>query len=531
MATRMKGAASHTCTMERSSNEPSSQNTISVTAKGLGDRLMASDVPAPARLPMARPASTSTTMVALRPATATTSAMETSAPAIAATGSSPREGADEAEIQHDDGSESRRLRRAENRRIGERIAQQSLQRRARKAENPADHEGQQGAGETDLAHHDGGAAEIDEQCFERARERDRRGTDDERGDGEDRDENHQAGNQKTAGHGARFSLPLAGRGRGGGRKVLARDDAREERAIYRLAITQSLPPTLGPSPQGGGKKTRHCGSPPRSRSPATNRATDRQPACASLRMNPLFANIPTTVFEVMSGLARDTGAINLGQGFPDDPGPEDVRRKAADAVLNGYNQYPSMMGLPELRSAIAAHYGHWQGLDLDPDHRGHGDVGSHGSAGGRDPGVVEPGDEVVLFEPMYDAYLPLVRLAGGIPRFVTLQPPHFRLTEEALAKAFSPKTKAVVFNNPLNPDRDDLLGRGSRAAGGFLPSLRRHRDLGRGLGARGVRRPPPSAGAGARGHARAQRQDRLRRQDLQPHGLEGRVRVRGTRTS
>ncbi len=84
-------------------------------------------------------------------------------------------------------------------------------------------------------------------------------------------------------------------------------------------------------------------------------------------MNPLFANIPTTVFEVMSGLARDTGAINLGQGFPDDPGPEDVRRKAADAVLDGYNQYPSMMGLPELRSAIAAHYAHWQGLDLDAD--------------------------------------------------------------------------------------------------------------------------------------------------------------------
>jgi aspartate/methionine/tyrosine aminotransferase len=66
-------------------------------------------------------------------------------------------------------------------------------------------------------------------------------------------------------------------------------------------------------------------------------------------------------------------------------------------------------------------------------------------------GIVEPGDEVVLFEPMYDAYLPLVRLAGGVPRFVSLQPPHFRLTEEALAKAFSPKTKAVLFNNPLNP--------------------------------------------------------------------------------
>jgi N-succinyldiaminopimelate aminotransferase len=168
-------------------------------------------------------------------------------------------------------------------------------------------------------------------------------------------------------------------------------------------------------------------------------------------MNPLFANLPTTVFEVMSSLARETGAINLGQGFPDDPGPEDVRRAAADAVLNGYNQYPSMMGIPELRSAIAAHYRHWQGVDLDPTSEVMVTSGATEALAGAILGIVEPGDEVVLFEPMYDAYLPLVRLAGGIPKFVTLQPPHFRLTEEALAKAFSPKTKAVVFNNPLNP--------------------------------------------------------------------------------
>lgn len=168
-------------------------------------------------------------------------------------------------------------------------------------------------------------------------------------------------------------------------------------------------------------------------------------------MNRLFANLPTTVFEVMSSLARETGAINLGQGFPDDPGPEDVRRAAADAVLNGYNQYPSMMGLPELRSGIAAHYKHWQGVDLDPNTEVMVTSGATEALAGAILGIVEPGDEVVLFEPMYDAYLPLVRLAGGVPKFVTLQPPHFRLTEEALAKAFSPKTKAVVFNNPLNP--------------------------------------------------------------------------------
>jgi N-succinyldiaminopimelate aminotransferase len=168
-------------------------------------------------------------------------------------------------------------------------------------------------------------------------------------------------------------------------------------------------------------------------------------------MNPIFADLPTTVFEVMSGLARETGAVNLGQGFPDDPGPEDVRRKAAEAAVDGWNQYPPMMGLPELRSAIAAHYRHWQGVDLDPASEVMVTSGATEAIAGALFALIEPGDEVVLFEPMYDAYLPLVRRAGGVPRFVTLQPPAFRLTEEALAQAFSPKTRVVLFNNPLNP--------------------------------------------------------------------------------
>jgi aspartate/methionine/tyrosine aminotransferase len=168
-------------------------------------------------------------------------------------------------------------------------------------------------------------------------------------------------------------------------------------------------------------------------------------------MNPIFADLPTTVFEVMSRLARETGAVNLGQGFPDDPGPEDVRRKAAEAVVDGWNQYPPMMGLPELRAAVAAHYRHWQGLELDPESEVMVTSGATEAIAGALMALIEPGDEVVLFEPMYDAYLPLVRRAGGVPRFVTLAPPRFGLTEEALAQAFSPRTKAVLFNNPLNP--------------------------------------------------------------------------------
>jgi aspartate/methionine/tyrosine aminotransferase len=168
-------------------------------------------------------------------------------------------------------------------------------------------------------------------------------------------------------------------------------------------------------------------------------------------MNRIFADLPTTVFEVMSRLAREHGAVNLGQGFPDDPGPEDVRAKGAEALLNGWNQYPPMMGLPELRGAVAAHYARWQGLDLDPEAEVMVTSGATEALAGALMALIEPGDEVVLFEPMYDAYLPLVRRAGGVPKFVTLKPPHFRLTEEALDAAFSERTKVALFNNPLNP--------------------------------------------------------------------------------
>jgi aspartate/methionine/tyrosine aminotransferase len=178
-------------------------------------------------------------------------------------------------------------------------------------------------------------------------------------------------------------------------------------------------------------------------------------------MNPVFANLPLSVFEVMSRLAREQDAVNLGQGFPDDPGPLDVRQKAADAVINGWNQYPPMMGLPELRKAVATHYKHWQNLDLDPDSEIMITSGATEAIAGALMALIEPGDEVVMFQPMYDAYLPLVQRAGGVPRFVRLEPPHWRFDEKQLARAFTPKTKVVLFNNPLNPSatvfvREDL---------------------------------------------------------------------------
>jgi N-succinyldiaminopimelate aminotransferase len=168
-------------------------------------------------------------------------------------------------------------------------------------------------------------------------------------------------------------------------------------------------------------------------------------------VNSVFSALPITIFETMSRLAAEHRAVNLGQGFPDDLGAEDIRAKAADAVMHGSNQYPPMMGLPALREAASRHFKRFQGLDCDPDSEIMVTSGATEAIAGALFALIEPGDEVVLFEPLYDAYLPLVLRAGGVPRFVTLSPPDWRFTEQSLAEAFSPRTKLVLFNNPLNP--------------------------------------------------------------------------------
>jgi len=178
-------------------------------------------------------------------------------------------------------------------------------------------------------------------------------------------------------------------------------------------------------------------------------------------MNSVYASLGTTIFETVSEAARRTGAVNLGQGFPDDPGPEDVRRVAAEAVLDGWNQYPPMPGLPILREAIAGHYARHQGLAIDPAREVLITSGATEAIAGALLALIEPGDEVILFEPMYDAYLPLVRRAGGVARFVTLAPPDWPITREALEAAASDRTRLILFNNPLNPaarvyTRDEL---------------------------------------------------------------------------
>lgn len=167
-------------------------------------------------------------------------------------------------------------------------------------------------------------------------------------------------------------------------------------------------------------------------------------------MNPVFASLGTSIFAHMSGLAAEHGAVNLGQGFPDFGWPDDVLKRAADAVLTGSNQYAPMRGLPELREAVAAHYRLHQGIEISPE-QVTVTSGATEAIAAAILSLVSPGDEVVLFQPLYDAYLPLVRAAGGVPRLVRLAPPGWRIEEEGLATAFSERTRLVVFNNPHNP--------------------------------------------------------------------------------
>ena len=167
--------------------------------------------------------------------------------------------------------------------------------------------------------------------------------------------------------------------------------------------------------------------------------------------NPVYTDQPTTIFEVMTRLATAHDAINPGQGFPDIDGPRDVRAAASSALLEGPNQYPPMMGATELRQAVADSQRRFHGLEIDWAREVLVTSGATEALSDCIMALVEPGDEVVLFEPLYDCYLPLVRRAGAEPRFVRLTPPDWRIAGQDLERAFGPRTKAVLLNNPMNP--------------------------------------------------------------------------------
>ena len=167
--------------------------------------------------------------------------------------------------------------------------------------------------------------------------------------------------------------------------------------------------------------------------------------------NSVLSSYGTTVFEVMSRLAMEHGAINLGQGFPDEDGPADILHAAAEALIAGPNQYPPMMGLPELRQAVAAHNKRFYGLDVDWQSEVMVTSGATEALADCLMGLIEPGDEVVIIEPLYDCYLPIIRRAGAVAKPVRVAPPDWALPRAALAEAFSDRTKLILLNNPMNP--------------------------------------------------------------------------------
>ena len=168
-------------------------------------------------------------------------------------------------------------------------------------------------------------------------------------------------------------------------------------------------------------------------------------------VNQTFGKLGTTIFTVMSALASEHKAINLGQGFPDDEGPDDVREVAANALLEGPNQYPPMMGLPSLRQAVAENNRRFYGIDMDWREEVMVTSGATEALAACLLGLLNPGDEVVVIEPLYDSYLPIIRLAGAVPKIVSLTPPDWSLSIEALTAAFSDRTKLLLMNSPMNP--------------------------------------------------------------------------------
>ena len=177
--------------------------------------------------------------------------------------------------------------------------------------------------------------------------------------------------------------------------------------------------------------------------------------------NRLLAATGTTVFAVMSGLAVRHNAINLGQGFPDTEGAPDVVAAAAEFLMDHRNQYSPLTGMPELRQAVAAANRRFYDLDIDADSEVVVTSGATEAITACLMAVLDPGDEVVLIEPLYDTYLPVVRMLGAVPRLVRLAPPDWALPRTELAAAFGPRTKAILLNSPMNPTgkvfhRDEL---------------------------------------------------------------------------
>ncbi|MDF1704765.1 MAG: pyridoxal phosphate-dependent aminotransferase [Aeromicrobium sp.] len=170
-----------------------------------------------------------------------------------------------------------------------------------------------------------------------------------------------------------------------------------------------------------------------------------------VRPSTRVAHLGTTIFAEMSALAARTGAVNLGQGFPDTSGPPELLDRARAAIAAGENQYAPGLGTPELRAAIARHQARHHGIELDPDREVVVTTGATEAIAAAVLGLVDPGDEVVVLEPFYDSYVAMAQMAGAVPVPVTLRAPEFRLPVDELRAAVGPRTRAIMVNTPHNP--------------------------------------------------------------------------------
>lgn len=159
----------------------------------------------------------------------------------------------------------------------------------------------------------------------------------------------------------------------------------------------------------------------------------------------------STIFAEMSALAAATGSINLGQGFPDEDGPELVRRAAQRAIDAGQNQYPPGPGILQLRTAVSDHQRRFYGLQVAPEDEVLVTAGATEAIAAAMLALLEPGDEVIVLEPYYDSYAATISMAGGVRRPVTLRAPHFALPHDELAAAVNDRTRMILLNSPHNP--------------------------------------------------------------------------------
>jgi N-succinyldiaminopimelate aminotransferase len=177
---------------------------------------------------------------------------------------------------------------------------------------------------------------------------------------------------------------------------------------------------------------------------------------------PRLRGLGTTIFAEMSALAVATGSVNLGQGFPDTDGPQEIVEAAVQAMRDGHNQYAPGPGIPDLRHAIAEHQRRFYGIELDPDTEVLVTTGATEAIAAALLALVDAGDEVIALEPYYDSYSACIAMAAGVRVPVTLGAPEFRLDVEALRAAVTPRTRLILLNTPHNPTgavltKDELL--------------------------------------------------------------------------